>query len=983
MGPQGLPGEQGSVGPQGPAGPQGLTGPQGPKGDTGDTGADGVSIVDTDVDVNGNLRVTLSNLTVLDAGYVVGPQGPQGIQGSQGQTGAAGADGISVTTAEVDLQGNLQVTLSDSTTINAGYVVGPQGPQGLKGDKGDTGETGPMGPQGIQGLTGPMGPQGPQGEQGIQGEQGPVGPQGEQGIQGLTGPMGPQGPKGDTGDTGPQGPAGADGLAATITVGNVVTGAPGSNATVTNTGTTSAAVFNFAIPQGIQGPMGPQGPAGADGTSVTLKGSVEFVTDLDTIVDPVAGDLYVVLEDGNGYVYNGTSWDNVGAIRGPQGEQGIQGETGPMGPQGPQGPAGPGLAAGGTTGQVAAKLSNTDYDTTWITLANVATSGSYTDLTNRPVNVSAFTNDAGYLTTETDPVFTASPAGTITNANIANWNSAYGWGNHALAGYLTTETDPTVPSHVKAITTTNINTWNTAVQPGANVSVFTNDAGYITSAQAPVQSVNGFTGNVSLTTFDIAEDSNLYYTDNRVDAYVKSGAIDYVTIDTTPETPVTNAEGRLYWDEGTGTLSLGLKGGNVVNQLGQELVQRVYNASGVNLVDGQIVAINGSQGNRISVTLADASSESTSTRTFAMVTEPIAVGQEGYVTVEGMVNGLNTSAYAEGTLLWLSAVTPGGVVTTRPEAPAHGVFIGVVTRQHAAAGSIFVKIQNGSELDELHDVNVANATPGQFLRLNATGTIWTAQNATTTDIAEGSNLYHTTERVRNSVSASGSISYNAATGVFSYQQPANVSAFTNDAGYLTTETDPTVPSHVKAITTNSISEWNIAYGWGNHALAGYLTSYTETDPVFNASPAATISGGMITSWDTAYSWGNHASAGYLTAATGVTSVNGDTGNVFLISDNIAEGSTNLYYSDVRARNAISVSGSLNYNSITGVISYTTPTNISAFTNDAGYISSVNLNTLTDVTITGTPQDGQVLRYSSAAGKWINDVNIDDGEFAMI
>ena len=58
-------------------------------------------------------------------------------------------------------------------------------------------------------------------------------------------------------------------------------------------------------------------------------------------------------------------------------------------------------------------------------------------------------------------------------------------------------------------------------------------------------------------------------------------------------------------------------------------------------------------------------------------------------------------------------------------------------------------------------------------------------------------------------------------------------------GYLTsfTETDPTVPSHVKAITTTNISNWNTAYSWGNHALAGYLTSFTETDPIWTSEKA--------------------------------------------------------------------------------------------------------------------------------------------------
>ncbi|MCX6235096.1 MAG: hypothetical protein NT175_10320 [Bacteroidetes bacterium] len=86
------------------------------------------------------------------------------------------------------------------------------------------------------------------------------------------------------------------------------------------------------------------------------------------------------------------------------------------------------------------------------------------------------------------------------------------------------------------------------------------------------------------------------------------------------------------------------------------------------------------------------------------------------------------------------------------------------------------------------------------------------------------------------------------------------------AGYMTsyTETDPVFIAHpANGITSGNIANWNIAYGWGNHAIAGYMTSYTETDPVFFAHPANGITSGNITSWNTAYGWGNHATAGYL------------------------------------------------------------------------------------------------------------------------
>ncbi|MCD6446659.1 MAG: hypothetical protein J7L40_00680, partial [Candidatus Marinimicrobia bacterium] len=91
-----------------------------------------------------------------------------------------------------------------------------------------------------------------------------------------------------------------------------------------------------------------------------------------------------------------------------------------------------------------------------------------------------------------------------------------------------------------------------------------------------------------------------------------------------------------------------------------------------------------------------------------------------------------------------------------------------------------------------------------------------------------------------------------------------------DAGYLTsyTETDPIfTASPANGISNTNITNWNTAYGWGNHADAGYLTSFTETDPIFTASPANSISNTNITNWNTAYGWGDHATAGYLTSFT--------------------------------------------------------------------------------------------------------------------
>ena len=80
-------------------------------------------------------------------------------------------------------------------------------------------------------------------------------------------------------------------------------------------------------------------------------------------------------------------------------------------------------------------------------------------------------------------------------------------------------------------------------------------------------------------------------------------------------------------------------------------------------------------------------------------------------------------------------------------------------------------------------------------------------------------------------------------------------------GYLTSEADPTVPSHVKTISTDDIGDWNEAHAWGNHSSAGYLT--TESDPTV-PSYVKNITSTEKNNWNTAHGWGNHANAGYIT-----------------------------------------------------------------------------------------------------------------------
>ena len=142
----------------------------------------------------------------------------------------------------------------------------------------------------------------------------------------------PAGQKGDTGDTGATGATGAAGTSATVSVGTTTTLLPGSSATVTNSGTSSAAVFNFGIPRGLQGPIGDQGPAGTIEVGTTSTGSAGTNASVTNVGTSTAA------------VFNFTI------------------------PRGANGDNGAGIATGGTTGQALVKASGTDFDTTWETI---------------------------------------------------------------------------------------------------------------------------------------------------------------------------------------------------------------------------------------------------------------------------------------------------------------------------------------------------------------------------------------------------------------------------------------------------------------------------------------------------------------------------------------------------------------------------------------------------------------------------------------
>ena len=157
----------------------------------------------------------------------------------------------------------------------------------------------------------------------------------------------------------------------------------------------------------------------------------------------------------------------------------------------------------------------------------------------------------------------------------------------------------------------------------------------------------------------------------------------------------------------------------------QTLIANVTNAESVTITKGQVVYAFEATGNRVSVKLAYNTSDATSAKTFGIVlSASITAGGTGTVTCVGVISGLDLGTYAEGDSVYLAA-TPGNFTATKPYAPNHLVYVGIVERNTNGNGLLYVRIQNGFELDEIHDVQINSPRlAGQTLIYDQTNDLW-------------------------------------------------------------------------------------------------------------------------------------------------------------------------------------------------------------------------------------------------------------------
>lgn len=380
-----------------------------------------------------------------------------------------------------------------------------------------------------------------------------------------------------------------------------------------------------------------------------------------------------------------------------------------------------------------------------------------------------------------------------------------------------------------------------------------------------------------------------------------------------------------------------------------KLLIPVRNNSGATITKGSVVYINGAVGNKATIALALATTDATSAQTLGLVQDDIVNNAEGYVVTTGECFNLNTSAFTEGTQLYLSPTTAGGYTSVKQYAPNHLVYIGVVVRSHVSLGVIFVKPQNGYELDEIHNVSAQTPTNNDGLFWEASTSLWKNKSIAT--------ILGFTPISLASLSATSPLLYNNTTGVFSIQV-----ANTTQSGYLSNTDWNTFNGKMNNPLT---SLGDMVYSNASGAplrLAGNITatkqflSQTGTGsasaiPVWSAVTKADV--GLANVENTALStWAgstNITTLGTITSgtwnATTIAIARGGTGLTALGTGlqllRVNAGATALeYFSPTYiSLSGLSAISPLLYNNTTGVFSIQV-----ANTTQNGYLSSTDWNT---------------------------------------
>jgi hypothetical protein len=285
----------------------------------------------------------------------------------------------------------------------------------------------------------------------------------------------------------------------------------------------------------------------------------------------------------------------------------------------------------------------------------------------------------------------------------------------------------------------------------------------------------------------------------------------------------------------TAFVQAALAGGTAV---AKNLEVYVRNQTGSTVPAGSIVYISGATGNRPLITLAQANNDANSAQTMGFTKTAIANNGFGYVIVRGELENIDTSGLTEGVQLYLSPTTAGTWTTTKPSAPQHLVYVGIVVRAHPTQGVILVAVQNGYELNELHDVKITSVSNGQVLKYDSAQGLW----VNGTDV--------------------GGVAWGDITGTLSNQTDLQSAldgkySTTNPAGYITSSAlTPYLTSATAASTYQTIA-----------GMSSYLTTSAAASTYYplSGNPSGFLTSSSLTGYATE-SWVTTALGSYLTTS---------------------------------------------------------------------------------------------------------------------